>query len=207
MILKAEDIYRELVSPKATKDPLVITPMLDLEGLKNSGAASVDIRLGCWFLRCRQSRIGVFDVYDKDANIPREAKLTRSYYVPFGETFVIHPKTFILGVTLEWIRLPADKAAYVVGRSSWGRHGLIIATATGVHPGFTGCLTLELSNMGEIPITIKPGTTICQLFIHQVQPGGDPQKIDRSAFIGMRKPTLGTIELDEIAKKLADGDY
>jgi dCTP deaminase len=204
MILKAEDIYRELTSPKDVNDPLVITPMLDLDGIKNSGAASVDIRLGCWFLTFRQSRIGVFDVYEKHADIPSEAKLTKSHYVPFGVEFVIHPKSFVLGVTLEWLRLPSDKAAYVVGRSSWGRHGLIIATATGVHPGFTGCITLELSNVGEVPIVVKPGTTICQLFIHEVY-AGDSTKIDRSSFFGRRKPTLGTIELDKTALKLSTG--
>ena len=204
MILKAEDIYRELTSPKDVNDPLVITPMLDLEGIKNSGSASVDIRLGCWFLTFRQSRIGVFDIYEKHADIPSEAKLTKSHYVPFGVEFVIHPKSFVLGVTLEWVRLPSDKAAYVIGRSSWGRHGLIIATATGVHPGFTGCITLELSNVGEVPIIVKPGTTICQLFIHEVHTG-DPTKIDRSSFFGRRKPTLGTIELDKTALKLSTG--
>jgi len=204
MILKAEDIYRELTSPKDINDPLVITPMLDLEGIKNSGSASVDMRLGCWFLTFRQSRIGVFDIYEKHADIPSEAKLTKSHYVPFGVEFVIHPKAFVLGVTLEWLRLPSDKAAYVVGRSSWGRHGLIIATATGVHPGFTGCVTLELSNVGEVPIIVKPGTTICQLFIHEVH-AGDPNKIDKSSFFGRRKPTLGTIELDQTARKLSTG--
>jgi dCTP deaminase len=203
MIIKAENIANELSKPTNPDDPLVITPMLNLEELRNSGAASVDIRLGCWFLTCRQSRVNVIDVYKKGATIPSESKLSKSYYVPFGEGFVLHPKAFVLGVTLEWIRLPADKAAYVVGRSSWGRHGLIIATATGVHPGFTGCLTLELSNVGEIPVTVKPGTTICQLFIHQVQQG-DPKKIDHSAFIGRRKPILGTIELDAVAQRLAE---
>lgn len=203
MILKAEEIYREIKNPDK-RDPLVITPMLDLEYLNNSGAASVDIRLGCWFMSCRQSRIGVFDVYEKGIPIPNETKLAKSYYVPFGAGFILHPKAFVLGVTLEWIRLPSNRAAYVVGRSSWGRHGLIIATATGVHPGFTGCLTLELSNIGEIPVTVKPGTTICQLFIHEVR-GCDPEKVDRSSFIGRRKPTLGTIKLDPIAQKLAEG--
>ena len=116
----------------------------------------------------------------------------------------IHTKEFVLGVTLEWIRLPSNRAAYVVGRSSWGRHGLIIATATGVHPGFTGCLTLELSNVGEIPITVKPGTTICQLFIHEVR-GLDLEEATHSSFIGRRKPTLGTIKLDPVAQKLIDG--
>jgi len=204
MILRAEDIYRELKDPKVKNDPLIITPMLDLDELNTTGAASVDIRLGCWFMTFRQSRIGVFDVYDKGGSIPSESKLTKSYYVPFGGSFILHPKSFVLGVTLEWIRLPTNRAAYVVGRSSWGRHGLIIATATGVHPGFTGCLTLELSNVGEIPITIKPGTTICQHFIHEVREG-EREKVDKGTFIGKRKPTLGTIELDKTARKLANG--
>ena len=156
MIIKADRIASELKKPTNQNDPLIVTPMPDLDDLVKSGAASVDLRLGCWFLVCRQTRTGLLNVYDKSVDVPNEVKLTKSYYVPFGEKFVLHPKSFVLGVTLEWIRLPADRAAYVVGRSSWGRHGLIIATATGVHPGFTGCLTLELSNVGEIPITIKP---------------------------------------------------
>lgn len=202
MILRAGQVARELEHPPNDKDPLIITPQPNLEDLKKSGAAAIDIRLGRWFLACRPSRTGLFDVYEKKADAPNEAKLTKSYYVPFGEGFVLHPRNFVLGITMEWIRLPVDRAAYVIGRSSWGRHGLIIATATGVHPGFTGCLTLELSNMGEIPITIKPGTAVCQIFIHEVT-REDLEFVDRSSFIGRRKPTLGTIELDQTALKLA----
>lgn len=121
--------------------------------------------------------------------------------MPFGESFVLHPRAFVLGVTLEWIRLPRNRAAYVIGRSSWGRYGLVIATATGVHPGFTGCLTLELTNVGEIAITVKPGTTVCQLCVNSVQ--GDSPDVDKSTFLGRRRPTLGTITLDEIASGLA----
>ncbi len=201
MILKAEHIARELAKPDDV-DPLIITPTPDLQALRESGAASVDIRLGCWFSACRPSRVGLLDVYENPTDAPQEAQLSKSYYVPFGEGFVLHPQAFVLGVTLEWIRLPADRAAYVIGRSSWGRHGLIIATATGVHPGFTGCLTLELSNVGEIPIMVKPGTTICQIFIHQVQ-AEDCKSVDRSFFVGRRKPILGAIRLDETARKLA----
>lgn len=207
MILKADQIAKELEKPTDVKDPLIITPQPYLEDLKKSGAASVDIRLGCWFLGYRPSRAGLFDVYEKKSAVPNEDKLTKSYYVPFGEKFVLHPRAFVLAVTMEWIRLPADLAAYIIGRSSWGRHGLTIATATGVHPGFTGCLTLELSNVGEIPITIMPGTTICQMFIHKVEIGTrDLNLVDRSSFIGRRKPTLGVIELDPIAEKLAKSD-
>ena len=204
MILKAEQIARELENPTNPNDPLIITPTPDLKNPQHLGSASVDIRLGCWFLSCRQSRISFLDVYESSVDMPNESKLAKSYYVPFGKGFILHPKAFVLGVTLEWIRLPVDRAAYVVGRSSWGRHGLIIATATGVHPGFTGCLTLELTNVGEIPIMVKPGTTICQLFIHQAQ-GGDPKLVDRCSFVGRRKPTLGANLLDETARQLGKG--
>jgi len=204
MILKADEIVDAILNPKDEDDPLIITPHPDFKTLKNSGSASVDIRLGCWFLACRTSRAGVFNVYENQSDAPREAKLTKSYYVPFGDGFVLHPGAFVLAVTMEWIRLPHDLAAYVIGRSSWGRHGLIIATATGVHPGFTGCLTLELSNVGEVPITIKPGTTVCQIFIHQVLGSITEGSVDRSSFIGRRKPTLGMIKLDDTAKKLAE---
>jgi len=201
MILKSNQIARELDKPTNPDDPLIITPQPDIECLRKSGAASIDIRLGCWFLACRPSRTVLLDVTGQ-SDTHNEAKLTKSYYVPFGQGFVLHPRAFILAITLEWIRLPANLSAYVVGRSSWGRHGLIVATATGVHPGFTGCLTLELSNIGEIPISIRPGSTICQLFIHQVD-GGNTTLINCSSFIGRRKPTLGIIELDSVAKKLA----
>lgn len=204
MILKSDQIARELEKPSNPEDPLIISPRPDLAKLRKSGAASVDVRLGCWFLVCRQTRVGLLDVYEEEGSseVPSEAKMTKSYYVPFGDGFVLHPKAFVLGVTLEWIRLPGDLSAYVIGRSSWGRHGLIIATATGVHPGFTGCLTLELSNIGEIPVRIKPGTTICQLFVHRVE-AGDPTLVDKSLFVGRRKPTLGVIQLDDIARMLA----
>ncbi|MFZ5865604.1 MAG: dCTP deaminase [Thermodesulfobacteriota bacterium] len=202
MILKADKLASDLEDFANRQDPLIITPQPKLEELKRSGSASVDLRLGCWFSTCRQSRIPLIDVYLKPEEKPSEARLSKFHYVPFGEWFVLHPKAFVLGVTLEWIRLPANLAAYVIGRSSWGRQGLIIATATGVHPGFTGCLTLELSNVGEIPIKVQPGTTICQIFIHQVD-AGDSKDVDKSPFIGKRKPERGTIEPDEIARRLA----
>ncbi len=203
MILRSDQIARELESPENSDDPLIITPPPNINDLRSSGAASLDVRLGRWFLACRPSRTGLLDVYERDAEVPNEAKLGKTYYVPFGEGFVLHPKAFVLGVTMEWFRLPANRSAYVIGRSSWGRHGLIIATATGVHPGFTGCLALELSNVGEIPITIKPGTAICQLFIQEVKIG-EKDVVDQSSFVGRRKPTLGVIELDQIAEDLAE---
>src|SRR5204863_735414 len=134
------------------------------------------------------------------SSTPSEANLTKSHYVSFGSRFILHPRNFVLGVTLEWLRLPSDLAGYVVGRSSWGRRGLIIATAAGVHPGFTGCLTLELSNVGEIPIAVKPGVSICQLFLHTVK--ADGTSVQQSPFACSRRPMIGKIQLDETALKL-----
>jgi dCTP deaminase len=98
--------------------------------------------------------------------------------------------------------MPKDLAAYVIGKSSWGRRGLIIATATAVHPGFVGCLTLELSNVGEVPIEIKPGMRICQLCFHSMEQGTSTQ-LDRSQFACTRRPTLGVVQHDQLAALLA----
>ena len=89
-------------------------------------------------------------------------------YVPFGKSIVLHPQKFLLGCSLEYVRIPEKLAAYVIGRSSWGRLGLVVATAIGIHPGYSGCITLELRNLGETPIILYPGQTIAQLFVHEV---------------------------------------
>jgi len=201
MILKSDQIASRLRegAEVGAIDPLVITPTPpDLDVLAASGSASVDVRLGTWFMTLRQARMTHLAINTGGA----QSQLTKMHYVPFGSEYYLHPGNFVLGVTLEWIRLPKNLAAYVIGKSSWGRRGLIIATATGVHPGFKGCLTLELSNVGELPIAIKPGMTICQLFFHNVLTNSN--EVDKSLFIGLRRPALGKVKPDEIAERLAN---
>ena len=203
MILRADRIAALL--DRTDADPLVITPKPDLHALRQSGAASVDLRLGTWFASLKQASNPYLRIDQKDLG----AKITKTHFVPFGDEFILHPMTFVLAVTLEWIRLPSNLAAYVVGKSSWGRCGLIIATATGVHPGFFGCLTLELSNVGEIPIAVKPGYPIGQLFFHTVEHSTDPEAtpvLSRSTFGGSRRPLFKTIKLDPFAERLAKAD-
>jgi dCTP deaminase len=198
MILKAEliaNLLRQGENP-STDDPLVITPTPNLGMLEKSGSASIDLRLGTWFVTLKQSRMTHLKIDDHGS------QLTKTHFVSFGESYILHPRSFLLSATLEWLRIPKNLAAYVVGRSSWGRRGLVIATATGVHPGFTGCLTLELSNLGELPIEIKPGMTICQLFLHKVEQLGKPE-VDASQFNCRRKPTVGKVNLDSIAERLS----
>jgi dCTP deaminase len=77
--------------------------------------------------------------------------------------------------------MPSDLEAQVEGRSSWARVGLQIATATSVEPGFRGVLTLELSNVGTIPVELYPGVRIAQLFFHKAYPPA------RKAYSGAHK--------------------
>lgn len=204
MILKTDRVADLLANTSDTKDPLVITPQPHLPDLRQSGASSIDLRLGTWFLTLRESRFPVLDVSAQQCAAPGENRLTKRHYVPFGADFILHPRCFVLGATLEWVRLPKNLAAYVVGKSSWGRRGLVIATATGVHPGFAGCLTLEITNLGEVPIAIKPGMQICQICFHHVDTGSE--KVDRSAFVGHRRPALGAIRIDPVAARLSRPD-
>jgi dCTP deaminase len=199
MILKAVDIARLIGKGEkpGARDPLVISPNPDLIKMAKSGSASVDLHLGTWFVTLQQARMAAIRVGESEA----QSQLASTHYVPFGREYFIHPRTFVLGITLEWLRLPNNLSAFVIGKSSWGRRGLIIATATGVHPGFKGCLCLELSNVGEMPIGIKPGIEICQIFIQEVKKT-DSKYVDQSQFVGSRKPRLGKISLDDIAEKL-----
>jgi dCTP deaminase len=156
---------------------LVISPLLDAAGQAKPGQASIDVRLGFDFCLVTASSIGAISEFDGITQPKLLKELYRSQYVPFGRSLVIHPHQFILAQTLEYLRLPPDLMAYVVGRSTWGRLGLIVATAVGIHPGFAGSLTLELRNLGEAPITLYPGQTIAQLFFHQViDQNGVPSK-------------------------------
>jgi dCTP deaminase len=198
-VLNTAAIRQELDDAKGrkTNDPLVITPTPDLRPLEGSGPGSVDLRLGTWFLTLREARM---------SHLPTEGEASewvgKQHYVPFGCAYYLHPGSFVLGVTVEWIRMPAHLAGFVVGKSSWGRRGLVVVTASGVHPGFTGCLILELGNMGKVPIEIKPGTHICQLFVHRVE-GDDSPGADWSQFVGQRKPRMASIGIDDVARKLA----
>lgn len=203
MILKSDRIAELLLRGKEldNEDPFVIRPCPDTNDLRKQGSAAIDLRLGKWFMTLRDARMPYLDVAEQDG---QASQLTKTQYVPFGEPFYLHPKSFVLSATLEWMCIPKKIAAYVIGKSSLGRRGLIIATATGVHPGFKGCLTLELTNVGQIPIAIKPGMHICQLFCHSVE-DTDTKEIDRSSFVGHRKPKLGSVTLDDFADRLSVG--
>jgi dCTP deaminase len=120
--------------------------------------ASVDLRLGASFRVFHNHRAAAIDLEDPPA------RLTELIEIREDEPFVIHPGEFVLGRTLEWVRLPDDVVARIEGKSSLGRLGLIVhATAGFVDPGFEGTLTLEITNLTRIPIVLWPRKPIAQL--------------------------------------------
>lgn len=154
---------------------LVITPLLTQKQLQD---ASVDVRLGNQFLAFRAHTLPAFDPYDDRRMNLR--KMQERQVLKYGKPFVLHPGVLVLGATLEYLAMPNDLECQVEGRSSWARLGLQVATATSIEPGFKGVVTLELSNVGTIPITLRPGVRIGQLVFRIADPPVDnPYGSDR----------------------------
>lgn len=205
-MLSAKEIQDALTAPEDSDSRLNIVPKLDLKPIEERGATSVDLRLGRWFRSFKQSQnksTALVNFGGSTTAGDYSAVQTREHFVPFGGKFVLHPGRFVLGATLEWLRLPRTLSGYVTGKSALGRHGLIIETAAGIHPSFSGCLTLELANVGEVPLEISPGMQICQLFLHRVQP---TQSDSKGQLSGQRKPTIKRPSRDLVFEKICDGE-
>jgi len=193
---------RELRSRLAHEDPkkrLFLAPLLEEDEQIRESQACVDIKLGTEFRIAVPALGDAVDTLEKG-----EWTTSRSYsrfYVPLGSYIVAHPHQLLLGQSIEYMRFPYDLAGYVVGRSSWGRLGLIVATAVGIHPNFSGVLTLELRNLGELPLRLYPGDTIAQLFVHEVS-GGQPIGVSGSQFEGATSPRLGKLRYSRTEEKL-----
>jgi dCTP deaminase len=164
MLLRKEDLESAMAPTTPMTTRLVVTPLLDPD--VQIGPASIDLRLGSDFLLTR--RVEGAGIDPAIANLQAIEDTQEHTTVPLGKPFWLHPQQFALGATLEFIRMPAHLGAYVVGRSSWGRIGLIVATAIMVQPGYHGSLTLELVNEGEGPIALYPGLRVAQLTVHQL---------------------------------------
>jgi dCTP deaminase len=149
-----------------------ITPLADADQI---GDASVDLRLGPDFVVIKRSTaVAAFD----PARVDEIAQRVREYqdYLrrPPGSAFYLHPGEFAIARTLEYVTLPTDISAQVAGRSSWGRLGLVIQTAPLIQPGFRGTITLELANVGTVPIVLYVGLRIAQVMFFDVVGPGDP---------------------------------
>lgn len=158
MTLLLREHLQAAMAAQDFNDRLVVTPLLDAAQV---GSGSIDLRLGTEFIETDRRSEAMIDPYDTPStSLTQEDRVD---FVPLGRHLVLHPGQFLLGATLEFIRLPAHLGAQVLSRSSWGRLGLLVATAVAVQPGFAGCLTLELVNTGNVPIRLRPGLRVAQL--------------------------------------------
>jgi dCTP deaminase len=178
---------------------LFLQPLLvESEQLRDEQAC-VDIRLGTEFRFTIPARADSIDTLSLDPSA-RDVPYQR-LYMPLGSFVVAHPHQLLLGQSLEYMRFPNDLAGYVVGRSSWGRRGLVVATAIAIHPGFSGILTLELRNLGDVPLRLYPGDTIAQLVVHDVFDACGPAT-PAGQFVGSTSPELGRMRYSITEKKL-----
>ncbi len=149
--------------------------------------SSVDVRVDRFFRVFRNSRYPYIDVKQE------QEELTELVEIDDETPFILHPGEFVLGSTLERIRLPEDLVARLEGKSSLGRLGLLIHSTAGfIDPGWDGHVTLELSNVANLPITIYFGMKIGQVsFVQMTEPAETPYGAGSlgSKYQGQQGPT------------------
>lgn len=178
MLLSDRDIRAELDDGRVglePYDPVMIQP------------SSIDVRLDRFFRVFENHRYPHIDP------AVEQTDLTRLIDVPSDEAFVLHPGEFALASTYEVVTLPDDIAGRLEGKSSLGRLGLLTHSTAGfIDPGFSGHVTLELSNVATLPIKLWPGMKIGQLCLFRLSsPAEFPygSSVYGSRYQGQRGPT------------------
>ncbi len=178
MLLSDRDIRAEISTGRVMLEPYdeaMIQP------------SSVDVRLDRYFRVFENHRYPHIDPAED------QPELTRSVEPDGEEPFILHPGEFVLGSTYEVVTLPDDVAARLEGKSSLGRLGLLTHSTAGfIDPGFSGHVTLELSNVATLPIKLWPGMKIGQFcFFRLSSPAESPYGSAKygSRYQGQRGPT------------------
>lgn len=189
MVLSDKTI-RELVKSKKLLifpfDPQLIQP------------SSYNLRLANKFRIFKNAQQAFLDVREPVADFMEEITIKDD------QPIIIHPREFILGETVEYFEIPNDLVGRLEGKSSLGRLGIIIHSTAGyVDPGFRGTLTLEISNLANIPIKLYPKMKIAQMSFHYMStPAETPygSKVLGSKYQGQKGPTESKI-FKEFTKK------
>ncbi|MDH4118376.1 MAG: dCTP deaminase [Acidimicrobiia bacterium] len=185
MIFSDRSIKQALAEGRIEIDPLIDS---------NIQPSSVDLRV--------DNAFRVFENHKYPHIDPRAAQedLTSLVEVGDDDPFILHPGEFVLGSTFERVRLGNDVVARLEGKSSLGRLGLLIHSTAGfVDPGFDGYLTLELSNVANLPIAIYAGMKIGQISFYQMTTDADNpygSDVAGSRYQGQRGPTPSRAHID-----------
>ncbi|HWA51635.1 MAG TPA: dCTP deaminase [Patescibacteria group bacterium] len=184
MILSDVDIQKEIKSKR-----LKISPF-DSKAIQ---PASLDVKMDNEFRIFKNSRKPFLDVKEPADDFMELIKVKN------GDPIIIHPREFLLGTTIEKVTIPDDLVAQLNGRSSLGRLGIIVhATAGFIDPGFSGFITLEITNVATLPIALYPGMRIGQLsFTRLSTPAKNPYGPKKgSKYSGQVGPTTSKIWKD-----------
>jgi len=194
MILSDRDIKKYLEEGKITIDPLQ-----SIE--RQVQPSSVDLRIG--------NEFKIFKVMQKPYIDPKDPEDLDSYmesmHIENDKSFIIHPNEFALATTYEVVKVPDDLVARVEGRSSMGRLGITMHVTAGyIDPGFEGKITLEISNIGKMPVALYPGQRGCQIVFETMtspaeRPYGHPER--DSKYMGQTRPESSRIKQDYELKK------
>ena len=178
MLLSDRDIRSEIESGRVGMDPY------DPKMIQPS---SIDVRLDKFFRVFENHK---YEVIDPSKEQP---ELTREIEVGNDEHFILHPGEFVLASTYEVVTLPDDIAARLEGKSSLGRLGLLTHSTAGfIDPGFSGHITLELSNVANLPVKLFPGMKIGQLCLVKLSSAAENpygSAVYGSRYQGQRGPT------------------
>ena len=191
MLLSDKDLKAEIAKGRVNLepfDPKMVQP------------SSIDVRLDKFFRTFENHKYAHIDPAED------QPELTRLVETPANEPFILHPGEFVLGSTYEVVSLPDDLAGRLEGKSSLGRIGLLTHSTAGfIDPGFSGHITLELSNVANLPIKLWPGMKIGQLCIFQLSsPAEHPygSAVYGSKYQGQRGPTASKAHLNFIQDKI-----
>lgn len=185
MLLSDRDLKAEIDKGRVNLepyDPKMVQP------------SSIDVRLDKFFRTFENHKYAYIDPAEDQPD------LTRLVETPANEPFILHPGEFVLGSTYEVVSLPDDLAGRLEGKSSLGRLGLLTHSTAGfIDPGFSGHITLELSNVANLPIKLWPGMKIGQLCLFRLSsPAEHPygSAIYGSKYQGQRGPTASKAYLN-----------
>jgi dCTP deaminase len=180
MVLSDGDIKKALKSKK-----IKISPDPDFK--TQLGSCSIDLRLGETFRVFEHSKHAYIDPYKKKS----ATDTTRELKIEEGEPFIIQPGDFVLATTIEYVEIPDDLTGRLEGRSSIGRLGVVIhSTAANIECGFRGHITLELANMGKMPVALYSGMRICSISFEELSsPAEVPYfKKKNAKYVGQKGP-------------------
>ena len=178
VLLSDRDIRAEIAAGRVAVEPFAESMVQP---------SSVDVRLDRFFRVFENHKYSVIDPSIE------QSELTREVIVEPNEHFILHPGEFVLASTYEIITLPDDIAGRLEGKSSLGRLGLLTHSTAGfIDPGFSGHITLELSNVANLPVKLFPGMKIGQLCLIKLSsPAEHPygSAVYASRYQGQRGPT------------------